>query len=1046
MAKLYIAHSDHELRKAFRLVNGQIEQVNSAGYTRAKEFSYESWEVGSLSDIHTALSKLNELPCAALIIGRPLDDNGPRRSDYFEDDNSPIWLIDLDSVPVEAGSVKQTASQIRACLPFLNGKAFVFAYSQSAGIKPGLRVRVACIAPEMSLTTKRAYARHFNDMLRSRLGGKAPLVDSNIYSLGHLLFSARPDLAGFDDPHPDRIHLVDGADDPVELPDLPRMVEVSDSRGGLPAGSIPRLRTVSEGGRDDAMWRFVVAIRAANPAMGSDEAFEHFRAEQRRLGADDATLREFGHRSFISKFRRAAPGNFASSSRRVLANDAPTVSLDMGERKLKEAITQAFASWALVDGTPTPPVIAIEATAGLGKTQGVIEAIRAWNKRTPFLPLLVDYYTPNHALSDPIAKAAAQYGLSSFVEYGRDQTVDGEPVCHKAEAAKQLQGLDHDLTSLLCENKETGEVCEFRATCRWWKQRDWGIDHDVRVRTHSHLAVEARSSHNHYHRATDLVVIDEDFFQALINTGELIDLGQLLNPTRLHDSAFGLQQKFAQVIRAGLSLESLVAAGLDEAAFEALREAELKLQPPLKITPGLSPNRAAALARAYDTNWHRHASVWDQLRQCVHDGTMNRVRITNDAKWLVLNSRRAMAAIPRDANTGRPNVPVLIISATMKPEIIEQFLPIDKYYTINVEKHPSSKIIQADLKGTKSEAMYGLTPERREKYGETDPAKIEQAASLRNEIVKVAAGRPLFTFKHLEPEVGGAGHFNALQGRNEWSGQAIVVYGRPLPPPCVIEDMARALFCDGPEIASVATSWYPKREVARRGGLGWGYAEYHTDARAEAVRWSICEGAIMQAVARSRYVRQPAEVLILSQTVLPLEIDETRRFEHCTPDFYFYEQAAIRLLSAREYEKVFPYFAGKDSRSIKREFPEYEIRHWARQHYAYPIEYRRGTRGPYNRAFTCTDRPEAILGEVQVRDYLGNDPAIIEHLEWLQDTLAVKLAFEREPWLDDDGEIVGAAPEEQVQYGAVSAYSDELRATNDWAGRWGNPLVPKLRA
>ena len=125
-------------------------------------------------------------------------------------------------------------------------------------------------------------------------------------------------------------------------------------------------------------------------------------------------------------------------------------------------------------------------------------------------------------------------------------------------------------------------------------------------------------------------------------------------------------------------------------------------------------------------------------------------------------------------------------------------------------------------------------------------------------------------------------HFNALSGLDRWGGiGGMVVLGRTLPAPRTVELIAMALTgrvpAPNPEDAGW---WYPMTE--RRLRLADDRTvplamEEHADPIAEAVRWSICEGELIQAMGRGRGVNRtaatPLEIDLLTDVVLPVAVD-----------------------------------------------------------------------------------------------------------------------------------------------------------------------------
>ena len=114
--------------------------------------------------------------------------------------------------------------------------------------------------------------------------------------------------------------------------------------------------------------------------------------------------------------------------------------------------------------------------------------------------------------------------------------------------------------------------------------------------------------------------------------------------------------------------------------------------------------------------------------------------------------------------------------------------------------------------------------------------------------------------------------------------------------------------------------------------------EFHPDARVEAVRWLICEAQIMQAVARSRYVREPVTVTIMNGTPLPLRIDQVIPRDRMTREWLRLCDADELDLSTRAFVTAHPEITN-DERTAKRLIEEL-IEMQAKQ-FAFVVEYRK---------------------------------------------------------------------------------------------------------
>ena len=92
------------------------------------------------------------------------------------------------------------------------------------------------------------------------------------------------------------------------------------------------------------------------------------------------------------------------------------------------------------------------------KTHEVLKQVAAeYHRRTDHNPLgsfNVDLYVPTMQMGEEALQTASEFRLPGFVEYGRGQEVDGEPVCIKADSASKLQGIVENVAQSLCYDGE----------------------------------------------------------------------------------------------------------------------------------------------------------------------------------------------------------------------------------------------------------------------------------------------------------------------------------------------------------------------------------------------------------------------------------------------------------------------------------------------------------------------------------------------------------------------------------------------------------------
>lgn len=992
--QLYTATSTtHELRKVWRKGDNGPEQDEAAeGFRYAKNFIYEAHEVGSLEGVCALLNRLADVPTASIVLGVPLIERGGRTGLDFEDVPTSLCIADLDSLEFD-GTSKEA---VLFAFPFLLGRKFVFAYSPSSGFKPGHRLRVAFEVEPMDLALMQIHAEHWNADLAMRVGIDRKFIDYGIYKPSGFVFTARPGLKGLTDPHPIRAFLVEGEGGPVPIPKLPDMIEVTVAPA-VNLGQAPTLRWDSTA-RHNAVFDFMVGFRTAFPDSSFMECWTALKAEYDRLGVRRADQDEFGLNYIKNRY---AGVRGARRKRKAFPTIRNEVSFSAATTRLKQEIGDFVQA-------REPGVKVIEAEAGLGKTFWTLYWLGVETRYSASINdmFFTDLYVPNHHLSAQLEADARAQGMSAYTELGRNQELHGRPVCTKHEAISKVQGIIAETRKSFCGNEVA--QCSDRPGCIWWDLHDKSLTHDLRIRTHAHLPLQIPREHGHS-RVPNFVVIDENFLGALIKQS-YVEVKDLCDVTRHQMGEWMF--KLSRVIADGMTIEALEAAGFTPDVCRELIKAETDLAPEVTITPDMSASEALKAAADYDGTWYRYASFWRRLRDALTARSLNRLRVTKNKKGIFLNWRQKIAGIPWDNENNRPRVPVLILSATIKRSMIEAVLPVDEWVTIEVEKHEDAKVTQVVLNTSKSALLYG-TGERAEEFGETIAAKKAAAAQFRADIAQVAHGRHLFSYKAIKDEgVPLAGWFNAVEGLNDWAGGRIDIVGRPLPAPLEVEDMARAIHQDGDRIVPVG-EWYPKRPFAMVGAAGMSWCERHVDPRVEDIRWVLCEGAMMQAAARARHVRQACEIRLFTNMVLPIRVDEVRSFDELRPEEAEYREAPVRTTSPRLARALFRKFDGMSVNGIKGAIGN--VVDWAVERQAEFIEVRVKGDKQWCRVLLADGGWEWLRSRVQivdVRDGMKRADDNAERIdalwdvsEYAQEVRSLREAFEREAWHDEDGVV-----------------------------------------
>jgi len=993
-----------ELRKVYEAgSDGSIRLEAEEGFQRWNEFDTSHRDFDTLEQLRDVLEEMSHDPKTTIVLGAPLEARQGHSADEYNDYTYSLFFADVDSFDFD-GTAEEAITEL---FPFLDGKEHVYYFSPSSGIKAGWRLRVIWRI-RLTIEEQSEYAAFLNEQISLRKGLFRKWIDVSIYKRGGFIFTARPDLRGIDDPHPVRTFYVAGDSTPekFELPD--EMVVVD---GGARRRGKPTLHWDGEGGRHNAVFDFMRQYRDAHGRDASPDAeskewikvWVALSSEYDRLTVPHNDRRLFGEDYVRRRYKRIKGSRRTT---RALKQQYDPMPLDRAQDTLADAMRRAIGE------RDVPRLTAIRITAGGGKSTAALRQLgiekRYMEEKVGF-PFTADYYVPTHKLGDELALKAREQDLEAVVEKGRSQEVNGKPVCFKHEAAKELNGIVLDVSAALCGGDD--ERCIAYDNCMWRSIKETSKTCDLRIRPHEFLTLQAAGENNENRRRVDVIVIDEDPISSLIKNGS-VEIKELCDVTRHSMSDWLL--RFYQVIDDGLTLERLEAAGFDEDVCDELIKAESELAPQVDVMPDMDEVESLRTAQAYDRHWWKYESVWRRLRDCIRSRSMNRIRVSRDKKKLLTNWASVVNAIPID-DDGRVKVQTVLMSATMDRSMVEQFFHVDDWIEIDVQKHPKSVVRQANASGSKAALLYG-TGDREEEYGETRADKKAAAEKFRADVARIVGKNNLFTFKGVA-ELGDdvTGWFNGVEGIDEWRGQDAFILGRPLPPPYAVEDIARAIWQDGDDVPSVRP-WYPKKKIAYVGECGMAWTERHPDLRVETVRWSICEGAILQAVARTRYVREPAKITILNGTPLPLEVDEVIQFEDLLPEELAYKIAPIRTSTWSLAPRLFKKFAEAKARSTFQYHVEQELYSWVVENRAEFKEVRFTGQKQWSRVYVSGwEGWEALarLGEFETRepkltkkDNEERFAALMEQNRLLVEPDAVdalREAFEREPWFDEDG-------------------------------------------
>lgn len=553
------------------------------------------------------------------------------------------------------------------------------------------------------------------------------------------------------------------------------------------------------------------------------------------------------------------------------------------------------------DPEATPPVQALPVTTGVGKTRATALAVAEYvisrrESGKPALPIM--YAVPTHRLGDEVVAQFAEHGVLARVYRGRnanDPDRPGQQMCDDLEAVNVALSLGAPVSTACCKVKLPNGMearCQFFGSCSYQRQK---LDPpEVWIMAHQLL----------FHATTalgkvEMVIVDEGFWQGGIRipkhglTVDEIGSIDLSGGSVSFYLANDVETFRAQLARAlkrqtkpgGVRREHLVAEGLDTDRCTAAIQAEWQLKEKVELYPGMprAERRAAAKAAAKAKHSQAFIGLWSAARGLLHDETVQasgrlytELRDGDDGRVLVAKAR-SLKSVAKQWQR-----PTLILDATLPSlDILRAFYP-------QVEAAPA---VEAAMPHVRVRYVTDAPVAAGKLKPDEDGGAGRNLKAIRREILRrfMELGRaPVLVIAQKAvadwlrgsalPVGISAEHFNNVAGLDQYRNvRGLISIGRTLPSPVAVEALAGAV--TGHEIVK-AEPWYPKqpRGLRTRNGKPAGIeCEAHPDPVADACRWQICEGELMQAIGRGRGVNRtaadPLDIDIIANVVLPLTVD-----------------------------------------------------------------------------------------------------------------------------------------------------------------------------
>ncbi len=685
------------------------------------------------------------------------------------------------------------------------------------------------------------------------------------------------------------------------FPPIATAIAVSPPRGrtGRPSRTVEAI--VAEIGADRS-GRFFRAVGAAIRAGLLPDDLEHLMRQHPEGCA--------------SKYR--FPDRLRTEIERAWAKIAETTPPDIDPTYPDRAVpvdeARRLTDRAIADHLATLGVThqAIKTSTGVGKTQ--IAARRmALHIRTRMHPMgderPVVYAVPRHQLGDEVAALFDAEGVTARVFRGRNAEnpdMPGERMCLDLTLVRLALSLGESVSTACCAGEDprtkTKQFCPFYSRCRYQAQLRlkpdvWIVPHQLLFQGQAGLGAVAR------------IVVDEGFWQAgIIEAGRGLTLDEIADPPPLKGKLDDLadvaayRPRLARALRrqealGGVARRHLIDEGLDAETCTSALAAEWRLKTAATVWPDMdAPAReAAAQAARTAARIRSYAALWKAARDlllikdpAVVSGRLVLAKAQTREGTVRVARTRGLRSIAADWS----DVPTLLLDATLPdPAITKRFYPQMTTAADIEARMPHARVRQLLGAPTSMSKLLGS-------QGERNLNSIRRAILFRF----VEAGRrPTLVIAQQKvvewlrvaglPQGIDTAHFNAISGLDGYKSiSLLIVVGRTLPNVVEVEDTAGAIV--GIEVRKTRPSenggprWYDKATRGLRlaeGGARAVEGDIHPDTVAEAVRWQVCEGELIQAVGRARGANRTdanrVDIELWNDVALPLSVDEVARWD-----------------------------------------------------------------------------------------------------------------------------------------------------------------------
>ncbi len=556
------------------------------------------------------------------------------------------------------------------------------------------------------------------------------------------------------------------------------------------------------------------------------------------------------------------------------------------------------------------PVHAVRGTTGLGKSHEIRRQVATHIRtlRAKADPRAICIAVPRHDLANQYAERMHQVApeLTVRVWRGREQPDPDQPgskMCGDLEAVKEASAAHLDVDTYACR------PCELRSQCAHYRQRTQATA-DIWIVPHS-LLTSARPKA--FGTLAALIIDENPVNEFLIGLDPLHPLHLPLsdfahipeiqgNPAAT-ETLRNLHRIGAYILsHTGTTTGALQRAWFTLAGFTHHdADAALKLTWDTKYEPEFRPSmsraeRLAVIELAYcNHNLSRRAMFWSAVRDLLADDGP----AASGCAALHKGGIKLKGRTPLRAGW---QVPTLIADATLELDLLRHIWPRIVPSADIATNAPHQRIRQV------TDRAYSLAMLDGGKPGKLDAEKAGRRANRRRDVHAIicrearlaAPGVTLVIAQksvrtQLEamgnlPATVEWGHHNALVGMDDWkNARLVVVIGRTLPGPALMEDHAEALTGRAVD-RLVPDEWYDRGEATREmadGRLIASEADQHPDHITELFRRTVCEHQLTQLIGRGRggdrTAATPLDVLVMTDIPLDIPINETLAADDLKP-------------------------------------------------------------------------------------------------------------------------------------------------------------------